>query len=369
MMASDNQYIKEILSQFAEEVFVDLKKIELMRMISDPERKKIIVVLDLVKYKPKYGEVLFSMQTAIILSRLGLCVKVVAIVSDSRNNEDYKRLVENDKVMKQVEEDIEHLMKLILLPKGIECKIIEDSNEIANKLEDTRQGYVLFKESIVNRRSNMAAKKIDRKKDNFFIFNQQLLQVLLMLNRKELLKETSPFLIGDIMKELSIKDKDIFRSDQSNVFATNFRYNLARAKKNSSTEQAIELAKILWKKFNAKTLFTTCKDGKYALENTDGFDAQFMMFYKPGNFIEESKAIVQSRMLYQIQGGGITSWHYCSNTLDYISLAWPGHIKPYKNKVLFPTGEYSRQLFMELNEENAKLFYGKLKTFIRGCML
>ena len=279
---------------------------KLASMIKDKKHDEYSVVIDLCSHKPKYGEVLLTFQLIIMLKILGININCY-IFNSNHKEHCFSQLVQNDKVMAKLFDEIAEFSEILLPGFGINCETIYDIKTQNNFLLDMRNN-ILFGDQLIERRRAKTVGELLKFKYNFFSFNQQLIHIVMVKYNNILRLSKESWLIGDIIRRISLNSD--LKNENESYFATNFRFNTERPKKNSNLEYVSNIAKRVWERYNVKTLINTCEDGHSFYINSNYYDSKHVFFARPGHFLEESYVLVQSELLYQAQGGGISTGIY-----------------------------------------------------------
>ena len=266
------------------------------------------IIIDLTISKPKYGEIISAMQTCIALKHLGFSVTLYIFRSNALSNHIFSDLINNDLVMKKAYMDVETVATLLLQNQGVICKLVQDKH-LQSTILDDHEKSVLFRDTLY-KSHGYSEKNQYGAIENFFALNQEFLSLLFVQYASFFLSIKCKYLAGDILREASKREV----KHSGNYISTNFRLNLSRPNKNGDATMIVRKADYFYKKYSYRTLVLTCKHGheylsKYSKDN----DAIIYGF--PGNFIEESKLLVNSKFFYQVQGGGIGVWPLFSNEI------------------------------------------------------
>ena len=330
--------------------------------LSPKNKAQKTILLDFSIVKPKYGEILMIMQTLSILNALGF---IPTLLIYSPKPEDghlpYKKILNNDETMQNVDKDIESI--ITALGKHIRFRIerirsIEKRNKAINDL--SLSNSLLFQEQHrITTSPIMTDQKI--KHGNIYPCNQQLLTLLIARYRHELNALETLWAIGDML-HVSAKMNGL--CGQSRYLATNFRYNHSRPVKNGSPEAILKQAKIFYELNGTKTLVATEEEGHKLLLTYKDCN-EYILFASPGNFIEDSKAVICADLLYQSQGGGISTWHLLSTRRQFFIAANAGHIMQYSSTKLFAHHLERKQIYIP-NTSDMLRQYGKLAYEMAG---
>ena len=320
------------------------------------------IVIDLTVSKPKYGELIHTIQTCIVLKHLGFTVKLYIFKANSLSNHIFEGLLNNDLVMKNAYEDIEEIATITLQNQGIVCKIVED-RVLQSKILDDHDNSVIFRDTLQTSHGCSDKKQYSATK-NFFALNQEFLSLLFVQYCSFLLSLDKKYLVGDILREASKGEN----KQEDKYISTNFRFNPARPIKNGDVKTIISAAEYFYKKYSCKTLVLTCKQGHRYLnkiiKNSDS-----IIYGSPGNFIEESKLLVHSKLFYQVQGGGIGIWPLFSNEIPFAFLCDPGCLVPYTSKTLFSIHNFETQVFLSSKEKVLEEFWSETKQLGKKILI
>ena len=250
--------------------------------------------------------------------------------------------------------DVETVATLLLQNQGVICKLVQDKNLQSTILDDNEKS-VLFRDTLY-KSHGYSEKNQYGAIENFFALNQEFLSLLFVQYASFFLSIKCKYLAGDILREASKREV----KHSGNYISTNFRLNLSRPNKNGDATMIVRKADYFYKKYSYRTLVLTCKHGheylsKYSKDN----DAIIYGF--PGNFIEESKLLVNSKFFYQVQGGGIGVWPLFSNEIPFAILCNPGCLVPYTNKTLFGIHNSQKQIFLSSKEKVFEEFWAEAR--------
>ena len=359
-----NEFLLKAKNTYHQVVDAELDKINKLILDAKKQKREYYLVLDIVSHKPKYGEVILAMQLGIILKILGIDLKCFIFTQDPKKHA-LKEIISADEVMLNLLADIYPIANFLLGYAGIDYEFIENiptQNCILRDLKDK----ILFADQLIDIRKSKTSKELLKRPYNFYSYNQELLQVVLIKYNFRLKTITKPWLIGDIMKTNFGKISKVRLDNTATYFATNFRYNLARNEKNSNAGLILHIAKLIWNRYKIKTLVLTNKGGYTKLLKSEYWEKGIVVFANPGSFIDESCASVQTKFLYQIQGGGITMWHVWSSMLSYLIQADPGKLIEYKKESYCGISDTNNQVFISTRDYNPNLFFERLKFMIES---
>ena len=206
---------------------------------------KKLMILDLTKHKPKYGEIMMAIQTAIFLTQLGLETKVVAFAESDLRNNIYEEVWKQDQSMHKIMKDLKNMFEVFLTPQRICWEIIYDKGEQESIIgNETCLSSSLFGEANKKIFNANSREEFVRNGCNFFRFNQEFLSMLIVdhINNQEY--RIHDYFVGDLLKkQSSIENENKF----SDVLATNFRYTPGREIKNGNPKQILLMARKLMK--------------------------------------------------------------------------------------------------------------------------
>jgi hypothetical protein len=318
------------------------------------------MIIDLNNHKIKYGEILMAFQTAIILKSMAVNIKVCIFLPKNVEGNIYNRMIKNDIIMHRAFNDVVSLANLILNQAKIDHLIIQDNIEEQLFLTENIDNLMF---GIQNARLHkvLSIEECKNVAFNFFVLNQELLSLLVAYKSYYLQQRDTWWLIGNLLKTINSENK---RTAKNRYIATNYRYNLSRPDKNSDALKLIRNARDLWDKFNIKTLVVTCEYGKKDLHKKMVNPEEYVFFAQPGNYIEESFALVEAEFLYQIQGGGINVWHVLSSNLPYLLKFSPGHLIPFKREALFSFSNPEIQEYLITGEVDDTIFKEKAEDML-----
>ena len=312
------------------------------------------IIIDLTVSKPKYGEIIHTIQTCIVLKHLGFTVKLYIFKANSLSNHIFSNLLKNDLVMKNAYEDIEEIVTIILQNQGIVCKIVENK-VLQLKILDDHENSIVFRDTLHKSHGCSDRRQYGAIK-NFFALNQEFLSLLFVQYCSFLFSLDDKYLVGDILREASMEAN----KQGEKYISTNFRFNSSRPDKNGDATTIASTAEYFYKKYSCKTLVLTCKHGhSYLSKNIKNSDS--IIYGSPGNFIEESKLLVHSRLFYQVQGGGIGIWPLFSNEIPFAFLCDPGCLVPYTSKTLFSIHNSKTQIYLPRKEKVFEEFWAETK--------
>ena len=312
-----------------------------------------VIIIDLTISKPKYGEAIAAMQTCNVLNTLGYQVKLYIFKRTEMDGHVFETMIKRDKVMKNAYRDIERIAEILIKSQGMKYKVVEDK-ELQKTLLENKAEQLLFSSTI--KASNSCTQKDEyAEMDNFFRLNQELLSMLFAQYCDYLKINGHRYLVGDILKEQSPKET------KEDIITTNFRFNIVRPNKNGQLATIINAAEYFYKKLSYRTMVVTCRDGQnYLKKHCQGLNS--IIFGSPGNFIEESKLMMNSAFYHQVQGGGIGVWPLFSTSFPYTVLCDPGCLIPYKRRSLFAIGDTDKQVFLSSRECTIKEYWKNTKN-------
>ena len=320
------------------------------------------IIFDFTKHKPKYGEIIMAIQTAIFIKKLGFDTQIVAFLALNRGNLIHKKIWMHDKTMQDVVKDLKKIFEMFLTPHGIKWEILFDKvaqEKIINSKEF--QSKVLFGNAnklVFNTKSREEYIRTDY---NFFRSNQELLSMIVAGYIHEPTHELKEYFIGDFLKIQSSSDK---YSSLRDTLVTNFRYTPGRPAKNGDPKQILELAKRLYEYFGKKTLITTSGEGRKLMKEVSNGKDYPILFSNPGDFIEESKSAVNCKLLYLHQGGGISTWYVLSKKMPFFLLAASNPLLYYEKFRLLAHHDIISQVYRNPTPNKINNFYVDLKNYL-----
>ena len=220
------RFRKNIEENYFEQVRNELLEIEQYFHKGKSTKHTKIFAIDLITHKPKYGEILLTVQTAIIYKALGIDSKFI-IFRGSVGEYCFSQLISDDKVMSRLLEEVETICKPLLEYWKIPFFSLENIVEQNNFLRKNSQ-EIVFSSDVITRRCKRTMKELLAINYNFFTLNQQLLQSLLVIFANELRDFDKKLLIGDILKSATNKESNNIYSHFNEMFSTNYRFNQTR---------------------------------------------------------------------------------------------------------------------------------------------
>ena len=338
------------------EVFTEFEKVqeEIRNMIKNNNTSYTkVLIIDLTISKPKYGEMIATMQTCNVLNKLGYEVKLYIFRRKETKGHIFEGMIKKDRVMLSAYRDIEKIADILVKSQGMKCKVVEDK-ELQRTILENKSGQIVFSNTL--KASNSCTQRHEYAGiDNFFALNQELLSMLFAQFRNSLKGSSKIYLVGDILKEHGPKE------GIQNLITTNFRFNKVRPNKNGQIATIINTAEYFYKKKSYRTMVLTCKDGQnYLKKHSEGLNS--IVFGSPGEFIEESKMLMNSAFYHQVQGGGIGVWPLFSSSIPYTVLCDPGCLIPYKRQSLFAISKTEKQVFLSSSEYTFQEYWKNTKN-------
>ena len=305
MQEFDN-YLEKISTLFHPATFHEFKNIEKIKSVKEDQRQ-VDHVIDLFAMRPKYGEALLYIQQAYILKAIGIHVRIVVILtpSDCLFTFGKQKIKKVDKTMTKARTELVSFLALFCNQKDIPCKIFKGVKERMMYYENAKN-RVLFAEALAAIKNLKPNQKL---KVSAAHLNNQLLRLLIIkYNSELLLKKPEEYLLGNFLKSTIPRPK-------SKYLSTNFRCNSARTDRNGKLESLIQRCEYFYARYRLPTMIATCEEGYSALKTINNNPAFFV--HKPGNFIADMCFMVNSLMVYQDNGGGITTPCLLSNNIPY----------------------------------------------------
>lgn len=326
---------------------------------NNKELCRLIVVIDLIKQKPKYGELIHTFQSCIALKILKVDLKVYLFLPHSKTKMYWKRMITSDKVMRRVFDDAHSLATMLLSGFDIKHKVVYDP-QYQNKLLEQTHTKIFFGTTVRRMNSFRIKKEFEGMYSNFFKLNQEFLSLLLVQYHDDLRNYPKEWLVGDLLR------KNYKSSKQDSYLTTNFRYNPQRENKNSDAKNTLKMANYFWKHYSYKTLILTCERGQKFLIDSCGSNQDAMIFGQPGVFIQESILAANTKMFYQIQGGGMGIWPLFSKNIPYIFLCDAGCLVCFNSNSLHPiASNMTQEYYSILDTKDVERFPDKLKSFAK----
>lgn len=326
------------------------------------EEHSLIVVVDLINQKPKYGELIHTFQTCIALKILKVSIKVYLFMPNSGTKMYWKKLITHDTVMQGLFKDASSLATILLGEFDIKHKVVSDP-EFQNKLLMQTHTKILFGTTIRKIIKYRTKKEFEGLYSNFFKLNQELLSLILVQYYDILTNHSKEWLVGDLLR------KKFALKEQGTYLTTNFRYNPQRMAKNSDAKMTLRLANYFWRRYSYKTLILTCEKGQKLLNNSCEISQDAIIYGKPGSFIQESILAANTKMFYQVQGGGIGIWPLFSKNIPYIFICDPGCLVCFNQKSLHPISNHTTQEYYSILDATVKnIFWGRMKLFAKTIL-
>ena len=232
-----------------------------------------------------------------------------------------------DNVGASVYENIEKINEEVLAGRNIKIVRVtelEKEKAIVKRLK----GTILFEELV---KANMRDENwVDKDKvKNFFTLTRELYSLITALFHKQLNAQKENYLFGDRLRKKYEKMNTI-----GEYMTTNFRYNRARPTKNNNPYAIMEMITKLYNEYGQKTIILTCKEGRDYL-NSIYTRNKLMLFANSGNFTDEIITASQSRLHYQVDGGGISEVCILSKNINYVLYADAIWVSPYSCQKLY----------------------------------
>ncbi|WP_186587268.1 hypothetical protein [Synechococcus sp. A15-28] len=292
--------------------------------------KGLNAIIDLKWVKPKYGELIHALNCISTLKALGVVTNIYIFEAEKSGLWSYEKenkTNKTDKVGASVYENIGKINDEVLAGRNIEIirvTELEREKTIIKNLE----GTILFEKLV---QANMIEEEwVDKKKvKNFFTLTRELYSLLTALFHKRLEAYEENYLFGDRLREKYRKKNTI-----GEYMTTNFRYNRARPIKNNNPFAIMETITNLYNEYGQKTIILTCKEGRDYL-NSIYTRNKLVLFGNSGNFMDEIITASQSRLHYQINGGGISEVCILSKDVNYVLYADAIWVTPYSSQRLY----------------------------------
>ena len=89
-----------------------------------------------------------------------------------------------------------------------------------------------------------------------------------------------------------------------------------------------------------------------------------IIFSKPGDFMAESQSIINCKLLYLYQGGGISTWYVLSKKSPFFILARSEPLMHYEKFKLMAHHNKSTQIYRDPTPNKIANFYLDLKRYL-----
>ena len=335
-----DDFIKKTLGMYSRLNFKYLEKIE--RLIGSNETGRLVIIIDLMGLKPKYGEIIHSVNCAVTLKELGFKTDVYIFESKKGWMWEDKR-AKKDTVAMSLYPVLRELVSCVVEGTGINVEYIQNQEKEDKIIEDNK-GHILFEEVVTLSRTKKSWIELGKQINTFTLY-RQFYSIITTTFHKRLLKKGGLFLFGDRLRK---KHNGKFGTQK--FLTTNYRYNLYRDSKNGNPYDLMKIIKRIYSDYGMPTVVLTSIEGRDHLNELFG-NQKGLEFGSTGNFIREMQIASQTYLHYQDQGGGISEVSLLSKDIDYVLTADPMWVTNYSNIKMYRYNRCPGQSYLN-NDEN-----------------